>query len=170
LHYHRPVAGLSIAKARAMSKPPKVVNPRDWPRPSGYSNATVGQGQIITLAGQIGWDPITETLVSDDFGQQSRQAIANVLTALEAAGGKAEHLVRLTWYITDRDAYIKSREKIGKAYREELGKHYPAMSVVVVAGLLHPGAKVEIEATAVMQPGANTKPAKSKKPARKTRK
>ena len=153
-----------------MSKSPKLVNPRDWPRPNGYANAVVGQGQIIAIAGQIGWDPIRETLVSDDFVQQSRQAIANVLTALEAAGGKAEHLVRLTWYITDRDAYLKNRDKHGKAYREELGKYYPAMSVVVVAGLLQQGAKVEIEATAVLEPGVNTKGTKLKKRGDKTRK
>lgn len=145
-----------------MSKMPKLVNPKEWPLPSGYTNATVAQGKIVTIAGQIGWDPITERLVSDDFAQQSRQAIANVLTALEAAGGKAENLVRLTWFITDREAYLANTKQIGKAYREELGNYYPAMSVVVVAGLLVPGAKVEIEGTAVID--SLTKPAaKSKK-------
>lgn len=146
-----------------MSKLPELVNPKEWPLPSGYANATVAQGKIITLAGQIGWDPITEQLVSDDFTQQSRQAIANVLTALEAAGGKAENLVRLTWFITDREAYLANTKQIGKAYREELGKHYPAMSVIIVAGLLVPGAKVEIEGTAVIDPKAKPAAAKRKK-------
>lgn len=146
-----------------MSKLPKLVNPKEWPLPSGYANAAVAQGKMVTIAGQIGWDPITEKLVSDDFAQQSRQAIANVLTALEAAGGKAENLVSLTWFITDRDAYVANRKQIGKAYREELGKHYPAMSVVIVAGLVEPGAKVEIEGMAVLTGKAKSKQKKSKK-------
>lgn len=133
-----------------MSELPKTVNPSDWPPPSGFSNAMVAEGRIITLAGQIGWDPIVQELVSSDFVQQSRQALANLLTALEAAGGKAVNLVRLTWFITDRDAYLGSLKDLGKAYREEIGNHYPAMSVVIVAGLLEPGAKVEIEGTAVL--------------------
>lgn len=133
-----------------MSELPKTVNPSDWPPPRGFSNAMAAEGRIITLAGQIGWDPIVQELVSSDFVQQSRQALANLLTALEAAGGKAVNLVRLTWFITDRDAYLGSLKELGKAYREEIGNHYPAMSVVIVAGLLEPGAKVEIEGTAVL--------------------
>ena len=133
-----------------MSKSPKSVNPKDWPRPSGYSTAMIAEGAIIAIAGQIGWDPITEKLVSDDLVQQSRQALANVLTALEAAGGKPEHLIRLTWYITNREVYLKSLSKLGKAYRDELGNHYPAMSVVVVSALLEKAAQVKIEATAVI--------------------
>jgi enamine deaminase RidA (YjgF/YER057c/UK114 family) len=128
----------------------KTLNPKEWPRPSGYSNVVVAEGRIVTIAGQIGWDPRAEELVSDDFVQQSRQALANVLTALEAAGCGPENLIRLTWYITDRDAYLKNGKPLGKAYQEELGKNYPAMSVVVVAGLLEKGAKVEIEATAIL--------------------
>ncbi|PYY05040.1 MAG: enamine deaminase RidA [Acidobacteria bacterium] len=146
-----------------MSKLPKLVNPREWPQPSGYANATVGQGKIVSIAGQVGWDPITERMVSDNFTQQSRQAIANVLSALEAAGGKAENLVRLTWFITDSDAYLANKKQIGKAYREELGKHYPAMSIVVVAGLLVPGAKVEIEGMALLAGKGKGNSKKSKK-------
>jgi enamine deaminase RidA (YjgF/YER057c/UK114 family) len=111
----------------------------------------IAEGKIITLAGQIGWDPVREELISADFVQQTRQALANVASALEAAGGKPEHLVRLTWYITDRRAYLDNLKAIGEAYREEIGSHYPAMSVVIVAGLIEPGAKVEIEGTAVLQ-------------------
>lgn len=138
------------------------VHPPDWPRPSGYSTVMIGEGKLVAIAGQIGCDPITDDVVSDDFAQQSRQALANVLTALEAAGGKAEHLIRLTWYITDRDAFLKNCEKIERAYREELGDHYPAMSVIVVSGLLEPRAKVQIEATALLQPRTNTKGTKAK--------
>lgn len=136
-------------KIRA-SELPKAVNPVGWPRPSGYSNTVVAKGKIIAVAGQIGWDPITQKLVSDDFVQQSRQALANVLTALEAAGAQAENLIRLTWYVTDREAYLANKKQIGEAYREEIGNHYPAMSVVIVAGLVEEGTKVEIEATAVI--------------------
>ena len=133
-----------------MSELPEPVNPSAWPRPSGYSNAVIAQGKVIAIAGQIGWDPITQKLVSEDFVQQSRQALANVVTALEAAGAKAEHLIRLTWYITDRATYVTNKKQIGEAYRQEIGNHYPAMSVVIVAGLVEEGAKVEIEATAVI--------------------
>jgi enamine deaminase RidA (YjgF/YER057c/UK114 family) len=146
-----------------MKKSNNVVNPKDWPRPSGYSNVVVAEGRIVTIAGQIGWDPRAEELVSDDFVQQSRQALANVLTALEAAGCGPENLIRLTWYITDRDAYLKNGKPLGKAYQEELGKNYPAMSVVVVAGLLEKGAKVEIEATAILPPAGDEKKKTNKK-------
>lgn len=135
-----------------MSDLPEPINPPAWPRPSGYSSAVVAEGKIIAIAGQIGWDPITQKIVSDDFVQQTRQALANVVIALHAAGGKAENLVRVTWYITDRDAYLANRRQVGEVYREEIGNHYPAMSVVVVAGLVEQGAKVEIEATAVIAP------------------
>lgn len=138
------------ARSAASSTLPEPVNPGGWPRPQGYSNAVVANGKIIAIAGQIGWDPITLKLVSDDFVQQARQALANVITALEAVEAKAENLIRLTWYITDRAAYLASKKQIGEAYREEIGNHYPAMSVVVVAALVEPGAKVEIEATAVI--------------------
>lgn len=133
-----------------MSEAPKHVNPSTWPRPSGFSHSMIAEGKIITLAGQIGWDPVREELISADFVQQTRQALANVISALEAAGGKPEHLVRLTWYITDRNAYLDNLKAIGEVYRDEMGSHYPAMSVVIVTGLIEHGAKVEIEGTAVL--------------------
>jgi enamine deaminase RidA (YjgF/YER057c/UK114 family) len=136
--------------AGKVNKSPKSVNPKDWPHPSGYSTAVIAEGKIIAIAGQVGWDPITEKLVSDDLAQQCRQALANVLTALEAAGGKPEHLIRLTWYVTNREAYLKNLAKIGKAYHDELGAHFPAMSVVVVSALLEKAAQVKVEATAVI--------------------
>jgi len=141
----------------------KQVNPKGWPDPSGYSNVIVGEGKLVAIAGQIGCDPITEELVSEDFAQQSRQALANVLTALEAAGGRAEHLIRLTWYITDRDAFLRHSAIIEDAHREELGGHSPVMSVVIVSGLLEPRAKVQIEATALVKPATDTKLRKSKR-------
>ncbi|MBV9073250.1 MAG: RidA family protein [Acidobacteria bacterium] len=110
----------------------------------------IAEGKIVAIAGQIGWDPITEELVSADFVQQSRQALANVISSLEAAGGKPQNLVRLTWYLTDRTEYLSHLKELGAAYREEVGSYYPAMSVVIVAGLLEEGAKVEIEALAVL--------------------
>lgn len=140
----------AAARAGDKSELPEPVNPPAWPRPSGYSNAVAAQGRVIAIAGQIGWDPIAQKLVSDNFVQQTRQALANVVTALEAAGARAENLIRITWFITDRETYLAARKQIGEAYREEIGNHYPAMSVVIVAGLVEAGAKVEIEATAVV--------------------
>ena len=133
---------------------PSAINPEGWPQPKGYANAVLATGQILVIAGQIGWDPVSERLVSDDFVRQARQALANVVTVLKAAGGQIGHLVRMTWYITDPDAYRANLKEIGIAYRDEVGRHYPAMSVVVVAGLLEQGAKVEIEATAVIHDGS----------------
>jgi enamine deaminase RidA (YjgF/YER057c/UK114 family) len=131
----------------------EILQPEGWPRPSGYANGVAASGRIVTVAGQVGWNPATGALASDDFAAQARQALANVRAVLRAAGAEPRHVVRLTWYITDRDAYLAARQALGAAYREVFGTHYPAMSVVVVAGLLEPRAQVEIEATAVV-PGA----------------
>ena len=124
--------------------------PKGWPSGSGYSHAVVAEGHQIFIAGQIGWDPATMKVVPGGLVAQSRQAFASIAAVLAAAGATPAHLVRLTWFITDRDAYLRERAAIGAAYREVLGRHFPAMSVVVVAGLLEPGAEVEIEATAVV--------------------
>jgi enamine deaminase RidA (YjgF/YER057c/UK114 family) len=121
-----------------------------WPRPSGYSDVVSARGRLVVTAGMIGWNPLTQEVETDNFASQSAQALQNVVTALRAAGAEPKDVVRLTWYVTNRDEYIASREGIGLAYRETIGKHYPAMAVVVVAGLLEPRAKVEIEATAVI--------------------
>jgi enamine deaminase RidA (YjgF/YER057c/UK114 family) len=122
----------------------------DWPRPSGYSDVVSARGRLVVTAGMIGWNPLTQEVETDNFASQSAQALQNVVTALRAAGAEPKDVVRLTWYVTNRDEYIASREGIGLAYRETIGKHYPAMALVVVAGLLEPRAKVEIEATAVI--------------------
>ena len=127
----------------------KIVQPPHWPKPKGYANAIAATGKTLFLAGQIGFDD-TGAIVGDDFVAQAKQALRNVVTLVEAAGGKPEHIVRLTWFVTDRDAYLTSLNELGLAYREVLGRHYPAMSLLVVSALVEARAKVEIEATAVL--------------------
>ena len=126
------------------------VTPDGWPRGAGYAHGAVAHGRVLCTAGQIGWDPLTEKLVGPDFATQAAQALANVATVLRAGGARPEHLVRLTWYVTDRAAYLDARAHIGIAYRRHFDRYFPAMTVVIVAGLLEAGALVEIEATAVI--------------------
>ena len=128
----------------------EMILPPGWPRPSGYSNAAAAHGRIIAVAGQVGWNPQTMQFASDDFVEQTRQALRNVVDVLRAGRATPAQVIRLTWYVTDRAAYMGALEGVGKAYREVFGPHYPAMTLVVVAGLLEPRAKVEIEATAVV--------------------
>jgi enamine deaminase RidA (YjgF/YER057c/UK114 family) len=128
----------------------KVLTPPGWKPTSGYSSGLSGTGRVIVTAGQIGWNPTTNAFQSDDFVEQTAQALRNVMAILTIAGARAEHLVRLTWYITDRDEYKRSRRAIGEAYKQIVGRHYPAMSIVIVKGLLEERAKVEIEATAII--------------------
>ena len=128
----------------------EIIQPDGWPRPRGYSNAISARGRILSIAGQIGWDPRTRTVELEDFVEQARQALLNIITILQAANASATDVVRLTWYVTDRDEYMQHTSALGRAYREVFGDHYPAMSVVVVAGLLEEKARVEIEATAVL--------------------
>ena len=128
----------------------EILQPPGWAPPRGYANGMAAEGRQVYVAGQIGWDA-EQRLVGDGFAAQVRQALANVVSVLACAGAKPEHLVRMTWYVTSRDEYNASLAEIGAAYRELIGRNYPAMSVVVVAGLLEPRAKVEIEATAVME-------------------
>jgi len=127
----------------------RVLQPPGWAPPRGYANGVVAEGRQIYVAGQIGWDA-GQRFASDDFAAQVRQALANVVAVLACAGAKPEHIVRMTWYVTSRDEYNASLAEIGAAYRELIGRNFPAMSVVVVAALLEPRAKVEIEATAVV--------------------
>jgi len=128
----------------------EIINPRGWPRPTGYANAVVASGRVIVVSGQVGWNPASEQFETDELAAQARQALDNLVVVLRAAGAEPEHVVRLTWYVTDRESYVESRREIGEAYRALFGHHYPAMSVVIVAGLLERQAKVEIEATAVV--------------------
>ena len=129
---------------------PATVDPEAWPRGSGYAHGMAAEGRSIFVAGQIGWDPVTQTIVAGGMAAQVRQALTNIVAVLATAGAEPAHLVRLTWFVTDRDLYLRERQAIGTAYREAIGRHYPAMSVLVVAGLLEEQAVVEIEATAVV--------------------
>lgn len=127
----------------------KFLQPKNWLPPKGYSNGVVAEGRQVFIAGQIGWNERCE-LVSDDFVKQAERALANIIEVLTEAGGEPRHLTRLTWFVTDKAAYVARQKEIGEAYRRVIGRHYPAMSLIVVAGLLEPGAKVEIEGTAVI--------------------
>ena len=128
----------------------ETIQPDGWPRPRGYANGVVATGRVVTVAGQIGWNPVTGVFESDDFAGQTRQTLHNVVAVLLAANARPHDLVRLTWYITTRSEYIAAQKEIGAAYREIIGNHYPPMSVIFVSGLLEDKAKVEIEATAVI--------------------
>ncbi len=126
------------------------LTPTGWEPPRGYAHGMVATGRLVVLAGQIGWTPETCTFEKDDFVSQVRQALSNIAVLLREAGAEPNHLVRLTWFITDRNAYLENRRQIGQAYRTLIGAHYPPMSVVVVAALVEERAMVEIEATAVI--------------------
>ena len=130
--------------------PRQVIVPAGWKSPSGYAHGVSATGRVVVTAGQIGWNPLSGAFETDDFTAQTAQALRNVVSVLQAASARPEHLVRLTWFVTDRREYMRARKEIGKAYKEIVGRHYPAMSVVVVSGLLEERAKVEIEATAVV--------------------
>ncbi len=142
--------GARAPEPGAVSGTPVPIQPDGWPRPRGYAHAMVAHGRMLFIAGQIGWDPVAEQIVETDFAAQTRRALDNIATLLRAAGAEPHHVTRLTWYITDLDAYRRARPAIGPVFRALFDGHYPAMSVVQVAALLEPGALVEIEATAVL--------------------
>ncbi len=127
----------------------QILLPEGWPRPSGYSNGVAAEGRMVFVAGQIGCDA-TQTFRSDDFVEQVRWALENTLAVLAEAGAGPGHLVRMVWYVTDKHDYLDRLQEVGAVYREVIGKHYPAMTLVEVSALLEPRAKVEIEATAVV--------------------
>ena len=131
----------------------RALQPPGWPRPKGYANGIEARGRLVFVAGQIGWDE-TGAFPDADLAGQVRRALSNVLAVLAEAGAGPEHVARLTWYVTDRDEYLGSLREIGAAYREVMGRHFPAMAVVAVSGLIEASAKVEIEATAVVPDGA----------------
>ena len=128
----------------------QVLQPSAWARPSGYANGISARGRNVFIAGQVGWNPLTCQFETDDFVAQIRQALQNVVKVLGEAGAQPSHIVKLNWYITDKVAYCSAREEIGQAYRQVMGKHFPAMSMVVVKELLEDRGKVEIEAVAVI--------------------
>lgn len=127
-----------------------ILQPPGWARPRGFANGVaVRGGTTVYIAGQVGWTG-DGRWQARDFAGQFRQALANILEVLAQAGGRPEHLVRMTWYVLDRAEYLASLKEVGAAYRELMGRHYPAMSVVEVSGLVEPEARLEIEATAVI--------------------
>ena len=125
-----------------------ILQPSNWERPRGYANGIAARGTLICLSGQFGWDSQSR-LVSDRYAEQAIQALHNVVTVLAEAGARPEHLVRLTWYISDRAAYFADAREVGLVYKTLIG-HYPPMSAFQVQGLMVEGAKVQIEATAVI--------------------
>lgn len=127
----------------------KMLQPVGWPRPKGYSNGVSASGRMIFVAGQIGWDE-TESFPAKDFAGQFGQALRNIVAVLAEDGAGPEHIVRLTWFVTDKQAYLKDARRVGEIYREILGRNWPAMSVVEVSALMEDEALVEIEATAVV--------------------
>jgi enamine deaminase RidA (YjgF/YER057c/UK114 family) len=128
----------------------EILLPEGWAKPIGYANGIVARGRLVFVAGQIGWNPATCEFETDDFAAQTEQTLRNVAAVLREAGAGPEHIARMTWYITDKPAYLAARRDIGRAWREILGRHYPAMAVVVVSALIEDRAKIEIEATAVV--------------------
>jgi len=127
----------------------RTLQPPGWAPPRGYANGIAARGTLVFVGGQVGWNA-AQAFDSDDFVAQARQALANVVAVLAEAGARPEHVVRLTWYVVDRDEYVGALRALGAAYREVMGRHYPAMSAVEVSRLVEPRARVEIEATAVI--------------------
>jgi enamine deaminase RidA (YjgF/YER057c/UK114 family) len=127
----------------------KVLQPPGWPRPKGYSNGISVSGRLIVTGGLVGWDE-TETFVSDTLHGQFEQALRNILAILAEDGAGPEHLVRMTCYVTDIDAYRSSLKDISEAWKATIGRHYPAMALVAVTARVEPEALIEIEATAVV--------------------
>jgi enamine deaminase RidA (YjgF/YER057c/UK114 family) len=127
----------------------KMLQPPAWATPKGYANGVAARGTLVFVGGQVGWNG-QQQFASDDFVAQARQALENVVAVLREAGARPEHIVRMTWYVTDRSEYLASLRALGEAYREVIGRHYPAMTAVEVSALIEKRARVEIEATAVV--------------------
>jgi enamine deaminase RidA (YjgF/YER057c/UK114 family) len=127
---------------------PRALLPQGWPRPVGYANGMTAKGRVVVTGGVVGWDVMGN--FPDDFVGQARQTFSNILAILAEGSARPEHIIRLTWYVTDLAEYRASLRELGRAYRTAFGAHFPAMAVVQVAGLVEPKAKIEIEATAVV--------------------
>jgi len=127
---------------------PRTLQPMGWPRPLGYANGMTAKGRIVVTGGVVGWDVMGN--FPEGFAAQARQAFSNILGILAEGGAGPEHVVRLTWYVTDLDEYRANGKEVGRGYRETFGAYYPAMAVVQVGGLVEKAAKIEIEATAVV--------------------
>ncbi|GGF77241.1 enamine deaminase RidA [Paracoccus acridae] len=127
----------------------EVLHPKSWKATPGYSNGIAATGRMVFTGGVIGWNDQQE-FETDDFGEQVRIALQSIVAILAEAGARPEHLVRLTWYVTDKQEYLSALKQIGQAYKDVIGRHYPAMALVQVVALVEDRAKVEIEATAVI--------------------
>jgi enamine deaminase RidA (YjgF/YER057c/UK114 family) len=127
----------------------KTLQPPGWAPPKGYANGIAARGTLVFVGGQVGWNA-QQRFESDDFVAQARQALDNVVAVLREATARPEHIVRMTWYVVDRDEYLASLRALGQAYRDVIGRHYPAMTAVEVSALIESRARVEIEATAVV--------------------
>lgn len=127
----------------------KLLQPPGWAPAKGYSNGIAARGTLVFVAGQVGWDP-KQQIEPGGFVAQASRALSNIVAVLKEAGARPEHIVRMTWYVVDKDEYNGCLRDLGQKYREIIGRHFPAMTAVQVAGLVEEGARVEIEATAVV--------------------
>ena len=132
-----------------MNTPHETLHPKHWKKAQGYANGIAASGRMVFCGGLIGWNA-DQQFESDDFVAQAAQTLRNIVEVLNEAGAKPEHLVRLTWYVTDKRDYLGNLKALGRAYRDIIGSHYPAMALVEVKALVEDRAKVEIEATAVI--------------------
>jgi enamine deaminase RidA (YjgF/YER057c/UK114 family) len=138
-----------MKEPETMTRPHDVLHPSGWKKARGFANGIVAEGRTVFLAGQIGWNA-EQQFDSDDFVVQTRQALMNIVALVQEANGKPEHITRLTWFVTDKKEYMSRLPELGQAYRDVMGKHFPAMTLVQVVALVEDRAKVEIEATAVV--------------------
>ena len=127
----------------------RLLHPKHWARAKGFSNGIAAEGRQVFVAGQVGWNA-EQAFESEDFVAQTHQALANIVALVGEAGGKHEHIVRLTWFVLDKQEYLSRLRDLGAAYRDVMGRHFPTMTLVQVAALVEDEAKVEIEATAVV--------------------
>ena len=137
-----------LAASTSESDRPTVLQPEGWPVPRGYANGMMAEGRIVVTGGVVGWD--AQGIFPEDFAAQARQTLANIRAILAQGGAEPHHLVRLTWYVVDIEEYSASLKELGRAYRETIGPHYPAMAVVQVVRLVEKAARLEIEATAIV--------------------
>ena len=127
----------------------QTLQPPSWAKPRGFANGIAASGKLVFIAGQVGWTGEGKW-EAHDFAGQFRQTLKNIVDVLAQAGGRPQHIVRLTWYVLDKEEYLASLKEVGAAYRELMGRHFPTMAVVQVSGLIEPEARLEIEATAVI--------------------
>jgi enamine deaminase RidA (YjgF/YER057c/UK114 family) len=127
----------------------QILQPPGWAKAKGFSNGIAASGKLVFIAGQVGWTGEGKWQARD-FAGQFRQALQNIISVLKEANGEPQHIVRLTWYVLDKKEYLGALKEVGAAYRQLMGRHYPAMSVVQVGGLVEDEARLEIEATAVI--------------------